>query len=395
MPVLHTEFEQLKKTKISTEEESISNPETSNDHQQQSNDIITSFKNDLEDIESRLRLGSLGGFIVNDNLNDWLNKLKQSNERLDLAELLIQLQQTVAEKYASGIFGTHEIQSKNSKTSSKKKLSIIKSSPTNQHNLQIWMNDCRTCKTLSRLYVLMMIFENSIAWNKSTIGIKCKICRRKHKDEFIVVCDQCCQGYHLECLRGYEINNTKNSINDLWYCPACRPQSISRRRYDKKEDKKSKIDYYDADIYDMDVDTTSNLSSHENNNNQDLSDLNSEQSHPQDDDIEQTNEDILCCVCAGETSDDNELIQCIQCRSLFHCQCHEPPLRCPPRSTTWMCNSCRNGFNNETKRIQTRTQLNIKKREQKSRIQPQRQNGTRRSKDLIFKINQNVKFFEF
>jgi hypothetical protein len=382
MPVLHTEFEQLKKTKISTEhqsEESTSNTEASNDHQQQSNDIITAFKNDLEDIETRLRLGSLGGFIVNDNLNDWLNKLKQSNERLDLAELLIQLQQTVAEKYASGIFGTHETKSKNSKNSSKKKLSIIKSSPTNQHNLQIWMNDCRTCKTSSRLYVLMMIFENSIAWNKSTIGIKCKVCRRKNKDEFIVVCDQCCQGYHFECLRGYSMNNTKNSINDLWYCPACRPQSISRRRYDKKEEKKSKNDYYDADIYDMDVDTTSNLSSHENNN-QDLSDLNSEQSHPQDDDIEQTNEDILCCVCAGETTDDNELIQCIQCRSLFHCQCHEPPLRCPPRSTTWMCNSCRNGFNNETKRIQTRTQLNIRKREQRSRTQPQRQNGTRRSK---------------
>jgi hypothetical protein len=229
----------------------------------------------------------------------------------------------------------------------------------------------------------MMIFENSIAWNKSTIGIKCKICRRKNKDEFIVVCDQCSQGYHFECLRGYSLSNTKNSTNDLWYCPACRPQSISRRRYDKKEEKKSKIDYYDADIYDMDVDTTSNLSSHENN--QDLSDFNSEQSHHNDDEIEQTNDDILCCVCAVDTGDDNELIQCIQCRSLFHCQCHEPPLRCPPRSTTWMCNSCRNGFNNETKRIQTRRQMNIRKRESKSRAQPQRQNGTRRSNIYLLK----------
>ena len=142
----------------------------------------------------------------------------------------------------------------------------------------------------------------------------------------------------------------------------------------------------------MDVDTTSNLSSHENN--QDLSDLNSEQSHNNnntndDDDIDESNEENICSVCSGEPSDDNELIQCIQCRSLFHCQCHEPPLRCPPRSTTWMCNSCRNGLNNETyhptRRVQTRRQIAIQKRQQKkSRVQPQRHNETRRSKRSYF-----------
>ena len=224
----------------------------------------------------------------------------------------------------------------------------------------------------------MMIFENSIAWSKSTVGIKCKICRRKNKDEYIVVCDQCCQGYHLECLRSYPAETAKNSINDLWYCPACRPQSTSRRRYTKSEEKKSKTDYYDADIYDMDVDTTSNLSSH-------LSDLNSEQSqnnptnHP--DEIDQSNDGFLCSICGVETGDDNELIQCIQCRSLFHCQCHEPPLRCPPRSTTWMCTNCRNGVNNETKRSQTRRQVAMSKREDRSRTQSTRSNGIRRSKN--------------
>ncbi len=325
-------------------------------------------------------MGSLGGFIVNDNLVEWQTKLKQSTERSDLADVLIQLQQTVAEKYASGIFGTHEKRSKTSKTSSRKKNAIIKPS-SSQTNLQIWMNDCRTCKTTSRLYVLMMIFENSIAWSKSTVGIKCKICRRKNKEEYIVVCDQCCQGYHYECLRGYAMETTKNSINDLWYCPACRPQSVSRRRYEKREEKKVKIDYYDADIYDMDVDTTSNMSSH-------LSDPHSEQSqnnHNQDE-IDQSNEDNLCSICAVETGDDNELIQCTQCRSFFHCQCHEPPLRCPPRSTTWVCNSCRNGINNQTKRIQTRRQLTMGRRGDRLRAQPQRVNGTRRGKTKNLRI---------
>ncbi|CAF4519414.1 unnamed protein product, partial [Rotaria magnacalcarata] len=61
LPVLHAEFEQIKKEKISVEnpsEETTVNAETSNDQQQpqQSNDIILSFKNDIEDMETRLRL---------------------------------------------------------------------------------------------------------------------------------------------------------------------------------------------------------------------------------------------------------------------------------------------------------------------------------------------------
>lgn len=316
---------------------------------QQTNDIIVAFKTDLEDIENRLRSGSLGGFIVPENLIDWQTKLKQTQQRTDLAELLIQLQQTVAEKFASGIFGTSV---KTQKNASKKK----KISSANPQNLPIWMNDCRTCQTFSRLYVLMMLFENSIAWSKSTTGLKCKICRKKNKEEFIVVCDQCCQGYHLDCLRddfSSATNNNKNSLNDLWYCPACRPQSKSRRRSERQ----TKIENYDEDIYDMDVDVRSNMSSH-------LSDMISEQSHGNENE-----QDLICSICSGESNEDNELIQCTQCRQNYHCQCHEPPLRCPPRSTTWVCNNCRNGIQISTKRTK-RSSYNQ---------QAQRHNGTRRT----------------
>ncbi|CAF1086337.1 unnamed protein product [Adineta steineri] len=322
MPLIHNEFEQIKKSKNSLEQH--------DENLELSNDIITSFKSELEDIETRLRLGSLGGFIIPENLVEWQNKLKQSNERIDLGELLIQLQQTVADKYASGIFNLPD-----------------------KKSFQIWLNDCRTCKTYSRLYVLMMIFENSITWNKSTVGIKCKICRKKHKDEYIIVCDQCCYGFHQECLRDSNDNNIKNSTNDLWYCPACRPSTKRRIRQDKK-----KIDYQENEIYDddMDVETDSNTT-----NQEDLS----ESDHNIEDDI--------CHICGGE----NDLIQCTQCQLHYHCQCHEPPLRCAPRSTTWICNNCRNEIANETNKSKTNKQ--IKKSKQKTSIKTQKQNNTRKN----------------
>ena len=291
MPFIHTEFEQTKKSRNSIEQIDENNIE-------QSNDILSSFKCDLEDIETRLRLGSLGGFIHNENLIDWQMKLKQSCERSDLADLLIQLQQTVAEKYASGIFNHSD-----------------------KKSLHIWMNDCRTTRTYSRLYVLMMIFENSITWNKSTLGIKCKICRKKQKEESLIVCDQCCYGFHQECLRGSK-EYIKNSVNDLWFCPACRP---STKRRGKQE--KTKIDY---DIDEMEI---------------------------------QSDGDNLCCICGV----DHDLIRCNQCHLSYHCQCHEPPLRCAPRSTTWICNNCRNGISNETK---------IRREMKKN----QKQNSSRKSK---------------
>ncbi|UJR22135.1 hypothetical protein I4U23_025199 [Adineta vaga] len=317
MPLIHTEFEQIKKSKNSFDQQ--------DENADSSSDIISSFKTELEDIESRLRLGSLGGFIINDNLLEWQNKLKQATERMELAEVLIQLQQTVAEKYASGIFNTSD-----------------------KKSLQIWFTDCRTCKTYSRLYVLMLMFENSITWNKSIVGLKCKICRKKQKDESIIVCDQCCYGYHPDCLRGCNDSNLKNATNDLWFCPACRPSTKRRVRVDKK------VDYQENDMYDnMDVQT--NSSSNDSNS-----------SDEQMSNSDGNNEDDVCHICGGE----NELIQCTQCQLCYHCHCHEPPLRCAPRSTTWLCNKCRNGIPNETNN-RSKSSKQMKKTKQKNSTKKQ------------------------
>ncbi|CAF4809377.1 unnamed protein product, partial [Rotaria socialis] len=51
-----------------------------------------------------------------------------------------------------------------------------------------------------------------------------------------------------------------------------------------------------------------------------------------------------------------------------------------PRSTTWICNNCRNGLTNENNYSsrQSKVKKTAKKSKDKNRIQTQKQNGTRK-----------------
>ncbi|CAF0728357.1 unnamed protein product [Didymodactylos carnosus] len=277
LPFLKFEFEQLRKkqqktsddsisvqplsstltdTKISTtmaagDTDSICSQTTEKDLTSEQFDIVNGFKSDLEEIENRLRLGSLGGFIISDNYDEWHEKLMNTTNRQELGDLLIQLQQTVVEKYATGIFGNREKRPQNQTQMGKNKKKFkINHGQSLTNALQTWINDVKTCKTYSRLHVLMTIFETSIAWEKSTLGAKCKVCRKKNKDDNIVLCDQCCHGYHIECLRDFGTDSKfSTSSTDLWYCPACRPQPATKRRARPQRGSNKKLDYFNGDIY--------------------------------------------------------------------------------------------------------------------------------------------------
>ncbi|CAF0777461.1 unnamed protein product [Didymodactylos carnosus] len=407
LPFIKSEFEQLGKKQqksidetlsgqpqpststetIAGDTESTSSQITEKDFSTEQFDIINGFKSDLEEIENRLRLGSLGGFIVTDNYDEWHEKLLNTTNRQELGDLLIQLQQTVVEKYATGIFGNREKrrqqQIHSGKNKKKSKLNYVQSSA---HALQTWINDVKTCKTYSRLHVLMTIFETAIAWEKSTIGVKCKVCRKKNKDDNILLCDQCCHGYHIECLRDFSIDSKFSSSSaDLWYCPACRPQPTSKRRTRPQRGGNKKIHYYNGDIYNDDVvDVDNEEDDVLSNNNQDVAydnmsvgEENGNEFNDDDSEMDIDENDACCRVCGYEADEDNELVQCSQCKSRYHCQCHEPALRHPPRSSNWVCNTCRTGSGGVS---DDRRSIRLRNRRQSKKIDKRKlQRGRKRA----------------
>ncbi|CAF4586824.1 unnamed protein product, partial [Rotaria magnacalcarata] len=63
----------------------------------------------------------------------------------------------------------------------------------------------------------------------STIITACKICFKSDRPEVLLLCDDCDDAYHLECLRPKLL-----SIPDGdWYCPLCEHKKLSNHLIEK------------------------------------------------------------------------------------------------------------------------------------------------------------------
>lgn len=276
-------------------------------------EIEPHFKKELLDTELKLRNGGLGGV---EDFPVWEKKLETSTDQQSLVECLLEVQENVLEKFRQGIMAV-----------SKKKI-LVKSeedSDAEEKEEEItvclgiskWREAVENASTLSRLHVLLGIMDASIKWEKSAENAKCKICRKKGDDSALLLCDECNQAFHMHCLRPALFQIPKGD----WLCPACDPNHTRRRARDLPK-------------------------------NYNVSDSNDEAS----DDSEVEHEEK--CVQCGH---DENLILCAKCPAAYHLECHEPPLRRPPRGV-WECNECKTGVKRSTRSKTVRREARKSKR---------------------------------
>jgi len=55
------------------------------------------------------------------------------------------------------------------------------------------------CTTLSQIFIHLQTLDESIAWSKSALNARCRLCKRKGDAEKMLLCDKCDRGYHKEC----------------------------------------------------------------------------------------------------------------------------------------------------------------------------------------------------
>jgi hypothetical protein len=67
--------------------------------------------------------------------------------------------------------------------------------------LERWQESLLHSTSLPQLILHLSILEGSIAWTKSALHARCRICRRKGDGEKMLLCDGCDRGHHMYCLK--------------------------------------------------------------------------------------------------------------------------------------------------------------------------------------------------
>ncbi|PVD33659.1 hypothetical protein C0Q70_04917 [Pomacea canaliculata] len=278
-------------------------------------EMIAGFKKELADIELRLRNGGLGGV---QNYSSWEAKLMAAEDCVMMGACLLEVQEGILDKFLQGFMKRLKQSDKSDKAEEgdnsdaddedKKSIKEERSLSAAEQRLQQWKGAVENCSTLSRLHVLLSMMDSCIKWEKSAENAKCKICRKKCDDDRLLLCDECNQAFHMYCLRPALVSVPRGD----WYCPACMPQSKRRTQVPKRFADESESDA---------------VSSEEEEGGE---------------------RSTACQECGGQ---DEELIQCGSCHSVYHLDCHQPPLRRAPRGS-WECSNCKNGFTRQKKRPQ-------------------------------------------
>jgi len=49
--------------------------------------------------------------------------------------------------------------------------------------------------------VHLSVLDSSVAWSRSVLHARCRVCRRGGNAEQMLLCDGCDRGYHIYCLK--------------------------------------------------------------------------------------------------------------------------------------------------------------------------------------------------
>ncbi|CAL8090834.1 unnamed protein product [Calicophoron daubneyi] len=225
--------------------------------------------------------------------------------------------------------------------------------------LSCWRTEVQRAQTLSRLNLLHACLDACIRWEKSVEDARCRICRHKSDDDNLLLCDGCNHAFHLYCLRP----PLRRVPSGDWFCPSCRPASrdLERRRraarLARSEQRRRQETEASSDDERRSEDSSSSNSGSDDNDDSESSGQpyfkrsrrsnkrtkvqelrHSDRSVKTDRDKHGVKHDSVCLVCGDATAD---LVLCSNCPNAFHLSCHNPPLRHPPRTSDWLCSTCR------------------------------------------------------
>lgn len=169
-------------------------------------------------------------------IDDMEDSREEVNSVQDLAKAVLQIQQGIEKKFLLSPLGTAVDMKGKAKD---KKNGLVKTSLC----LDEWKSSLSKATSYSQVFVHLSTLERAVAWSKSLMNVRCRICRRKGGDEYMLLCDGCDHGYHTYCLRPpvYDIPE------EDWFCYNCCPVTPMKRRTVSTVSMKEESDSESAD----------------------------------------------------------------------------------------------------------------------------------------------------
>ena len=131
----------------------------------------------------------------------------------ELSRALLQVQAGIEKKYLLPPLGM-AVDKKRRRRQKEKK--VIKESDV---CVEEWRASLAKATSYSQIFVHLATLERCVMWSKSLMNVRCRICRRKCGDEFMLLCDGCDHGYHTYCLKP----PLKYVPEGDWFCHDCHP----------------------------------------------------------------------------------------------------------------------------------------------------------------------------
>lgn len=132
----------------------------------------------------------------------------------ELANALLQVQAGMGKKFLMPPLGMAI--DKKKKRLRNKKMDEVKESDV---CLDQWRASLSKATSFSQIFLHLATLERAVMWSKSLMNVRCRICRRKCGDEFMLLCDGCDHGYHTYCLKPPLLDVPDGD----WFCYDCMP----------------------------------------------------------------------------------------------------------------------------------------------------------------------------
>ncbi|XP_074641333.1 bromodomain adjacent to zinc finger domain protein 1A-like [Tubulanus polymorphus] len=213
----------------------------------------------------------------------------------DLSRAVLQISQCLEEKYLIPPLGEDKDNTKKGGKKADSKGKNKKDEPMEEDGnddvkqmtcRERWEQSLMLSMSLSQIFLHLSTLECSIAWTKSALHARCRICRRKGDAEKMLLCDGCDKGHHMYCLKPA----MKHVPTGDWFCPACRPKDHHRSPRKQRSKVREETDDETEDDSDEDDGSSSNSSDSSNSSSDNSSE---EEETAEDDDDDDENEEEM------------------------------------------------------------------------------------------------------